>query len=72
MSYHIPSNDQIKDALKEVFKKNFRTVQSQNKLKNLVIKNLIKRRKKKNMRAGFSHLPPNLILQDQEDKEKTK
>lgn len=45
MSYHIPSNDEIKDVLKEVLKK-FRTVQSQNKLKNLVIKELNKKKKK--------------------------
>lgn len=44
MSYHIPSNDEIKDVLKEVLKK-FRTVQSQNKLKNLVIKELNKKKK---------------------------
>ena len=45
MSYHIPSNDEIKDVLKEVLRK-FRTVQSQNKLKNLVIKELNKKKKK--------------------------
>jgi uncharacterized protein with PIN domain len=45
MSYHIPSNDQIKDALKEVLKK-FRTVQSQNKLKDLVTKELNKKKEK--------------------------
>jgi DNA topoisomerase IB len=45
MSYHIPSNDEIKDVLKEVLRK-FRTVQSQNKLTNLVIKELNKKKKK--------------------------
>jgi len=45
MSYHIPSNDQIKVALIEVLKK-FRTVQSQNRLKDLVIKELDTNKKK--------------------------
>ena len=39
MSYHIPSEDQIKTALKKVLKK-FRTIHSQNKLKKLVLKEL--------------------------------
>lgn len=45
MSYHIPSDDQIKVELKNVLKK-FRTVHSQNKLKNLVLKELNKSKKK--------------------------
>ncbi len=45
MSYHIPSNEEIKEILIEVLRK-FRTVQSQNKLKNLVIKELNKKKKK--------------------------
>jgi hypothetical protein len=45
MSYHIPSNDEIKEILKDVLRK-FRTVQSQNKLKDLVIKELNKKKKK--------------------------
>ena len=45
MSYHIPSDDQIIIALENVLKK-FRTVQSQNKLKNLVTKELKTKKKK--------------------------
>lgn len=45
MNYHIPSNDEIKEVLKDVLRK-FRTVQSQNKLKDLVIKELNKKKKK--------------------------
>ena len=45
MSYHLPSEDQIKDALEKVLKK-FRTVQSQNKLKVLVTKELNTKKKK--------------------------
>ena len=45
MSYHIPSNEQIEDALEKVLKK-FRTVQSQNKSKELVIKELNTKKKK--------------------------
>jgi len=45
MNYHIPSNDEIKEVLKDVLSK-FRTVQSQNKLKDLVIKELNKKKKK--------------------------
>jgi len=45
MSYHIPSDEQIKDALEKVLKK-FRTVQSQNKSKELVIKELNTKKKR--------------------------
>lgn len=45
MSYHIPTKDQIKVALENVLKK-FRTVQSQNKLKKLVTKELNTKKKK--------------------------
>ena len=45
MSYHIPSDDQIKAALENVLKK-FRTVHSQNKLKELVSKELDTKKKK--------------------------
>ena len=45
MSYHIPTEDQIKVALENVLKK-FRTVQSQNKLKKLVTKELKTKKKK--------------------------
>jgi len=45
MSYHIPSDDQIKVALKEVLRK-FRTVQSQSKLKELATKELNTKKKK--------------------------
>lgn len=45
MSYHISSDEQIKDALEKVLKK-FRTVQSQNKSKELVIKELNTKKKK--------------------------
>ena len=45
MSYHLPSDDQIKDALERILKK-FRTVQSQNKLRSLVTQELNKKKKK--------------------------
>jgi len=45
MNYLIPSDDQIKDALKNILKK-FRVVQSQNKLKNLVKKELDTKKQK--------------------------
>ena len=45
MSYHISSDDQIKSVIKKVLKK-FRTVNSQNKLKNLVEKELNTKKKK--------------------------
>jgi hypothetical protein len=45
MSYHIPSDDQIKGGLKKVLKK-FRTVHSQSKLKELVSKEINKKKKK--------------------------
>ena len=45
MSYHIPSDDQIKTVLGQVLTK-YRTVQSQNKLKNLVLKKLSTKKEK--------------------------
>ncbi len=45
MSYHISSDDQIKSIIKKVLKK-FRTVNSQNKLKKLVEKELNTKKKK--------------------------
>lgn len=39
MSYHIPSDDQIQKSLKIVLNK-YRTVNSQSKLKNLIVKDL--------------------------------
>lgn len=45
MSYHIPTEDQIKVVLENVLKK-IRTVQSQNKLKKLVTKELSTKKKK--------------------------
>lgn len=45
MSYQIATNEQIEDALKKVFNK-FRTVQSQNKLRQLVAKELTTKKKK--------------------------
>lgn len=51
MSYHISSDDQIKTVLEGVLKK-FRTVQSQNKLKNLVTKELSTKKKKFGITAG--------------------
>ncbi len=45
MSYHIPSNDQLLKALKTVLKKN-RSVNTQNKLRSLVSKNLDTKKKK--------------------------
>ena len=44
MSYHIPSDEQIENALKKVLTK-FRTVHSQTKLKTLVTKELITKEK---------------------------
>ncbi len=44
MSYHIPSDEQIEKALKEVLTK-FRTVHSQTKLKTLVTKELNTKKK---------------------------
>ncbi len=44
MSYHIPSDEQIENALKKVLTK-FRTVQSQTKLKTLITKELITKKK---------------------------
>ena len=45
MSYHIPSEEQIKVVLEKILKK-FRTVHSQNKLKKLVTKELNTKKKK--------------------------
>jgi transposase-like protein len=45
MSYHIPSDDQVKSAIEKVLKK-FRTVNSQFKLQKLVLKELNKKREK--------------------------
>jgi len=45
MSYYIPSDSQIENALENVLKK-FRTVQSQNKLKDLITKELSNKKKK--------------------------
>jgi len=45
MSYHIPSDNQIKEALKKILKK-YRTIQSQSKLKNLVKKELDTKKQK--------------------------
>ena len=61
MSYHLPSDDQIKDALERILKK-FRTVQSQNKLRSLVTQELNKKKK------GFFDLLDSLNL-SKEDRE---
>lgn len=53
MSYYIPSDEEIITSLKKVLKK-FRTVHSQNKLKNLVTKDL--NTKKKNFGVSGSRL----------------
>jgi len=45
MSYHIPLDEQVESTLKKVFKK-FHTVQSQNRLKYLVIKELNTKKEK--------------------------
>ena len=45
MGYHISSDEQIEKALLDVLKK-FRTVQSQNKLQQLVSKELSTKKKK--------------------------
>lgn len=45
MSYHIASNKQIEKSLTKVLKK-FRTIDSQNKLKKLIEKDLSKKKKK--------------------------
>ena len=44
MSYHVPSDELVETALKKVLKKN-RTVQSQKKLKHLIIKELDTKKK---------------------------
>ena len=51
MSYHIPSDDQIKNALEKVLKK-FRTVHSQNRLKTLVTKELDTKKQKFGVTGG--------------------
>jgi predicted RNA-binding Zn-ribbon protein involved in translation (DUF1610 family) len=51
MSYHISSDKQVETALKKVLKK-YRTVQSQNKLKGLVTKELITKKKKFGVSGG--------------------
>ena len=45
MSYHIPNDEQVVSALKKVFK-NYRTVNSQNKLRKLLIRELNTKKKK--------------------------
>jgi hypothetical protein len=45
MSYHIPNDEQVVSALKKVFKK-YRTVNSQNRLRKLVIQELNTKKKK--------------------------
>jgi hypothetical protein len=45
MSYHIPDDEQVISALKTVFKK-YRTVNSQNRLRKLVIQELNTKKKK--------------------------
>ena len=45
MSYHIPDDEQVVSALKKVFKK-YRTVNSQNKLRRLLIQELNTKKKK--------------------------
>jgi predicted RNA-binding Zn-ribbon protein involved in translation (DUF1610 family) len=45
MSYHIPDDEQVVSALKKVFKK-YRTVNSQNKLRKLLIQELNTKKKK--------------------------
>ena len=44
MSYHIPSDNQIEVALKKILNKN-RTIQSQKKLKQLIVKELNSKKK---------------------------
>ena len=53
MHYHIPSDEQVLDVLEKVLKK-FRTINSQNKLKRLVTKELST--KKKNFGISGSRL----------------
>jgi len=45
MSYYIPSKEQVEKAMNKVLKK-FRIIQSQNKLKELVVKELTTRKRK--------------------------
>jgi len=45
MGYHIPSDEQVLNSLEKVLKK-FRTVNSQNKLKKIVTKELTNKKKK--------------------------
>jgi hypothetical protein len=51
MDYHIPSTEQIKNALNKVLKE-FRTVQSQNKLRKLIIKKLNTKKEKYGLTGG--------------------
>lgn len=51
MSYHIPSDKQVESALRKVLKK-FRTVESQNKLKHLVTRELKTKKKKFGVSGG--------------------
>jgi len=44
MSYHIPSDNQVEVALRKILKEN-RTIQSQKKLKQLIIRELNKKKK---------------------------
>ena len=51
MSYHIPSEDQVKSAIEKVLKK-FRTVNSQHKFKELVTKELNTKKEKFGISPG--------------------
>jgi len=51
MHYHIPSDEQVLNGLKKVLKE-YRTVNSQNKLKKLVSKELSKKKKKFNVSSS--------------------
>jgi hypothetical protein len=51
MSYHIPSDEQVLNGLEKVLKE-FRTVNSQNKLKKLVAKKLSTKKKNYNVSAS--------------------
>ena len=51
MHYHIPSDEQVLNGLKKVLKE-YRTVNSQNKLKRLVTKELSSKKKKFNVSSS--------------------
>ena len=51
MGYHIPSDEQVLNSLEKVLKK-FRTVNSQNKLKKIVTKELTNKKKKFSVSAS--------------------